>query len=154
MGNPQFSDNASSGVRGAVLAEFALTAPLIIFFLMTVIEFGRLFNQSVWFAQTTYQTAMTGGDHGRTIGLGFMPEVAQRLYNVQNKQLSNKDLLTSGAITLNYDVADRTVEVRMRGDLSPLGSFFSLNVGATVTAPVLILGSQMPADYNSFGSVP
>ena len=144
---------------GAVMAELAIVAPFLVFIFVCIIEFGRLFRENIWLAQTAYHAVVLGGENVRDTALAAMPQMADGLYTVQNRTNKEASLTagggsctTSPGLKCTYNQSARTVYVQVKTELKPLLRKFDLNTTVNVTGPVVV-GPQIPgAALNSFAN--
>ena len=139
------------------MIEFIIIIPVLIFFLLAMVEYGRLFRENIWLAQTTYHTVVTGGENIQDDAAIYMPHIADRLYAVQNRDYKEASLsggacnATSG-LTCNYNITNRSVRVDVNTNISPLLHSFNLDAHVTLIGPQLVGMAISASALNSFAN--
>ena len=145
------SSNKLCSSRGAILLEFTLTTPLLLFFLFILVEFGRQASNFVWAINSAYSSVILGADESDRIrGVSDMKNRFGALMATQHHSLTLEGRL---GIQPSYveTGASNAVRMNFQGDLVPLLRSFGLGVNVSIAGPILAAPAS-PIDANTFAN--
>jgi Flp pilus assembly protein TadG len=119
--------------RGAELIEFAIIAPILIFIIAGIVDFGMMFR--------TYETVTNAAREGARVGVlpGYNPPDVQARVNAY---------LGAAGLT-----GPRTTTVTNMPVATPAGTFTARSVNVQYVYQFAVLGGFAPLFGGSFGSI-
>ncbi len=145
--------NESHNEKGNVLVEMAVVFPLCLFFLLGILELGRILAQYSWVQQTTYNAAFLGSGLSTTDVALAPSSTASTLFSFLNSTKSALSVLP--VVTTTYNDPDftpgvnDTVSVNIQTNLNMLSQFYPSSLNTTTTAPSVVIGYSF-TDLNEF----
>jgi Flp pilus assembly protein TadG len=119
--------------RGAELIEFALVAPILIFIIAGIVDFGMMFR--------TYEAVTNAAREGARVGV--LPG-----YDVPDVQARVDAYLAAAGLTGAHTTAVTTVPVA-----TGAGTFSAIQVDLNYTYQFAVLGGFAPLFGGNFGSI-
>lgn len=133
--------------RGSVFIELAIVLPLILLFIVGMLELGRVFRSLSWLNQTAFNVARAGAENPDSMALSAMQGRGFDHLSVLSVDLNST---TPVQVQRSPGIAPRTVRATVIGQMDSLlfGDALSLPISVPIVAPMLIEGSGSLAGIN------
>lgn len=123
---------------GAVLHEFALVVPLLMLFLIGIVETSRIISNIPMVAQAVYQSALVGGETQENAGIAVMNGQVNKFFEIQDHALNSQ---TVNAV---YNNENNTVFVEVTANLNAVYESFPLSLKVGAVGPNMLAFDGMP----------
>ena len=137
-------------IDGNVLVELSIVLPLCLFFLVGILEIGRLLAQYSWVQQTGYNAAFLGSGMTQSAAGVSPTAIVNTLFAKLNQQ---KNALQAPVVTSSYNDygPNSTISVSINSNMNLLSNIYPLRVGVTTVAPSTV-GQFNPGTLDDFGN--
>lgn len=143
---PHFLPRLRAADSGSVITEAVVVIPLLLLFIISILEAGRTASMVARAAQSAYNATLIGGKTPATLRDQAMHQRAQELNSYLVSDLINISMVPSDNAT------DRTVTFAYQADLAALFPSSHWGVGLQMTGPDLIIGTGGNVNFNQFGN--
>lgn len=143
---PRSQSAAGASEAGSVITEAVVVIPLLLLFVISILEAGRTASTVARAAQSAYNATLIGGKTPATLRDQAMNQRAQELNSYLVSDLINIAMVPSD------NSADRTVTFEYAADLAAIFPSSRWGVGLRMTGPDLIIGTGAGINFNQFGN--